>query len=152
MTGRGTRGFTLIELTVTLVILGIAAAVAAPSLAQSLDAMRARSEAAGIATFLRAAREQAVTHNRAYEVTVRSEEGVVELRTGESGPAVPATTRRLATGVRVTAEPGTARVIIFLPQGLSSGARLRVEGPGRRAYLITVEPLTGRVATQRLET
>lgn len=148
MIGQGTRGFTLIELTVTLFLLAVAAAVAAPSLSAGLDTVRARGEAAGIATFLRAAREQAVTHNRAYTARLQSEEGLIELRTGESVTA----TRRLAAGVRVTAEPARARSITFLPQGLSSGASLRVEVSGRRAYLITVDALTGRVATRRLDT
>jgi len=38
----------------------------------------------------------------------------------------------------------------WVPAGLSSGARLRVEMAGR-GYLITVDPLTGRVATRRLD-
>jgi type II secretion system protein H len=148
VTSHRTRGFTLIELAVTLLILALAAAVAAPSLARGVDAVRARTEAAGIATFLRAAHEQAVTQHRPYEVRVRSEEGFIELRSGQSVSA----TRRLSAGVRVTAEPPTPSNIIFLPEGLSSGARLRVEMPGRPAYLITVDPLTGRVATRRLDT
>ena len=142
------RGFTLIELAVTLLVLALAVAVAAPSLATGLDTVRARAETAGIATFLRAAREKAITHNRPYEVLVRTEDGVIELRTGEKVLA----SRRLALGVRVTADPPTSDTITFLPQGLSSGARLLVEGPGRRAYLVTVDALTGRVATRRFET
>jgi type II secretion system protein H len=141
-----TRGFTLIELLVTLFILSLAAAVVAPSVVTGVETLRARTEAAGIATFLRTAREQAVTHNRVYEVRVKSDEGIVELRAGDSVTA----TRRLAAGVRVTADPPAARTITFLPQGLSSGARLRVEMAGR-GYLITVDPLTGRVATRRLD-
>jgi len=139
------RGFTLIELVVTLFILSLAATVVAPSVVTGVETLRARTEAAGIATFLRGAREQAVTHNRAYEVRVKSDEGVIELRVGDSVPA----TRRLATGVRVSADPPAARTITFLPQGLSSGARLRVE-MGSRSYLVTVDPLTGRVTTRRL--
>jgi type II secretion system protein H len=140
------RGFTLIELVVTLFILSLAATVVAPSVVTGVETLRARTEAAGIATFLRGAREQAVTHNRAYEVRVRSDEGVIELRAGDSVPA----TRRLATGVRVIADPPAARIITFLPQGLSTGARLRVEMAGR-SYLVTVDPLTGRVTTRRLD-
>jgi type II secretion system protein H len=142
-----TRGFTLIELVVTLFILSLAATVVAPSVVTGVETLRARTEAAGIATFLRAAREQAVTHNRAYEVRVKSDEGIVELRAGDSVTA----TRRLAAGVRVTADPPPARTITFLPQGLSSGTRLRVEMAGR-GFLITVDPLTGRVTTRRLDT
>ena len=140
------RGFTLIELSVTLLLLALAAAVVAPSVVSGVDTLRARTEAAGIATMLRTAREQAVTHNRPYEVRVRSEDSIVELRAGDAVPA----TRRLAAGVRITADPPSARVITFLPQGSSSGTRLRVELAGR-AWMVTVDPLTGRVATRRAD-
>ena len=146
MIGARTRGFTLIELVVTLFVLSLAASVVAPSVVNGVGTLRARTETAGIATFLRAAREQAVTHNRTYEVRLRSEEGIVELRAGDTVPA----TRRLAPGLRVTADPPGARTITFQPQGLSSGSRLHVEMAGR-GYLITVDPLTGRVATRRAD-
>ena len=141
------RGFTLIELAVTLFVLALAVAVSAPSLARGVDTMRARAETAGIATFLRTARERAITQNRAYEVRVTTEDGVLELWTGETVRAI----RRPAPGVRVTLDPPTSHTVTFLPQGLTSGAQLLVKGPGRRAYLVTVDPLTGRVTTRRLE-
>jgi len=142
------RGFTLLELAVTLFVLALGVAVAAPSLSRGVDTVRARAETAGIATFLRAARERAITHNRPYEVEVKTEDGVIELHAGQRVLA----SRRLALGVRVLADPPTSRTVTFLPQGLSSGARLRVEGPGSRVYLVTVDALTGRVATRRLDT
>ena len=142
------RGFTLIELAVTLFVLALGVAVAAPSLARGLDTVRTRAETAGIATFLRAAREKAITSNRPYEVRVKTEEGVIELRKGETVLA----SRRIALGVRVIADAPTSSAVTFLPQGVSSGARLRVEGPGSRTYLVTVDALTGRVATRRSDT
>jgi len=141
------RGFTLVELVVTLFVLALAVGVAAPSIARGVDTVQTRAEAGGVATFLRGAREKAITHNRTYEVRVRPEESLVELRTGDAVSA----TKRLAAGVRVTAEPPSARTITFLPQGLTSGGRLRVEMPGRQGYLITLDALTGRVSTQRLD-
>jgi len=140
------RGFTLIELAVTLLVLALAAAVAAPSVVSGVETLRARTEAAGIATLLRTAREQAITRHRAYEVRVLSDAGIVELRAGDAVPV----TRKLAAGARVTADPPSASVITFLPQGSSSGTRLRVEVAGR-AYLVIVDPLTGRVATRRAD-
>src|SRR5262245_7584831 len=145
MTGARSRGFTLVELVVPLFVLTLAATVVGPSVVSGVEALKAPTEAAALATFLPGAREKAVTHKRAYEVRVKSEEGIVELRTGNTVPA----TRKLGTGVRVTVDP-PARAITFLPQGLSSGARLRIE-LGRRAYLIVVDPLTGRVATTRVD-
>jgi general secretion pathway protein H len=145
MTAARPRGFTLIEVVVTLFVLTLAATLVGPSVVSGVEALKARTEAAGLATFLRGAREQAVTHKRAYEVRVKSTEGIVEMRTGDTVPAI----RKLGTGVRVTVEP-PARAITFLPQGFSSGARLRVE-LGRRVYLVTVDPLTGRVSTARMD-
>ena len=141
------RGFTLIELAVTLLVLAVAVGVSAPSIARGLDALRTRAEAAGVATFLRAAREQAITHNRSYEVRVIPEDGVIELRTGDAVRS----SRRMATGVHIAADPPSAPVVTFLPRGVTSGGRLRVEMPGRRGYLITLDALTGRVSTRRLE-
>ena len=141
------RGFTLIELAVTLLVMAVAVGVAAPSIARGLDGLRTRAEAAGVATFLRAAREQAITHNRTYEVQVRAEDGVIELWMGDAMRS----TRRMATGVHIAADPPSAPVISFLPHGATSGGRLRVEMPGRRGYVITLDALTGRVSTQRLE-
>jgi len=138
------RGFTLIELAVTLLVLAVAVGVSAPSIARGLDALRTRAEAAGVATFLRAAREQAITHNRSYEVRVIPEEGVIELRTGDAVRS----TRRMASGVHIAADPPS---VTFLPKGVTSGGRLRVEMPGRRGYLIILDALTGRVSTRRLE-
>src|SRR2546427_4963076 len=141
------RGFTLIEVAVTLLVIALAVGVAAPSISRGPDGVPTRAEAAGIATFLRAAREQAITHHRAYEGRVRTDEGLLELRGGDAAPR----TRHLASGVRVTTDPPSRQVISFLPQGITSGGRLRVEIPGRRGYLITLDPLTGRVSTQRLD-
>ena len=96
MTAARPRGFTLIEVVVTLFVLTLAATLVGPSVVSGVEALKARTEAAGLATFLRGAREQAVTHKRAYEVRVKSTEGIVEMRTGDTVPAI----RKLGTGVR----------------------------------------------------
>src|SRR5262249_28994606 len=145
MTEARPRGFTLIELVVTLFVLTLAATVVGPSVVSGMEALKARTEAAGLATFLRGAREQGGTHKQGYEVRGERGEGNVGLREGNTVPA----TRKLGTGVRVTVDP-PARAITFLPQGFSSGARLRLE-LGRRVYLVTVDPLTGRVSTARVD-
>ena len=131
------RGFTLIELAVTLLVISVAVGISAPSIARGPRCTPSR----------RPAREQAITHSRSYEVRVKAEEGVIELRTGDAVRS----TRRMASGVHIAADPPSAPVVTFLPQGVTSGGRLRVEMPGRRGYLITLDALTGRVSTQRLE-
>jgi prepilin-type N-terminal cleavage/methylation domain-containing protein len=148
------RGFTLIEVVVVLFVLAVAMAVGVPAIGRGADGLRVRAEAAGVANFLRTAREQAVTRTRSYEVRVDSEAGVMVLMSmseasgAKDGGTVQAT-RRLAAPVRIEADPPLRRAVTFSPQGLSSGGRFRVEAPGPRVYIVTVDPVTGRVVTRQ---
>jgi prepilin-type N-terminal cleavage/methylation domain-containing protein len=65
---------------------------------------------------------------------------------------------RRAFSARVAVDAGTmsdsrptagAGVVTFLPHGMSSGGRFTVETAGPRTYVITVDALTGRVATRQ---
>jgi prepilin-type N-terminal cleavage/methylation domain-containing protein len=150
------RGFTLIEVVVVLFVLAVAMAVGVPAIGRGADGLRVRAEAAGLANFLRAAREQAVTRNRAYEVRVDPEAGAIVMVSvgGTAGARSGATvlaTRRLAARVRIEADPPLRRTVTFTPQGLSSGGRFRVGLPGPRVYVVTVDPITGRVVTRQAE-
>lgn len=141
-----TRGYTLIELLVALAVLAIAAAVVAPSVGRTLDEVRVRGEVAAFARFLRAAREQAITRQRAYEVVLESDPPALWLRRAGSGDRVGQASRSLGSGLRIAAP---APRVTFWPHGTSSGARFAIHAPGPRRHVITVDPLTGRVATHR---
>jgi general secretion pathway protein H len=153
--GQTRRGFTLVEVVVVLLVLAVALAVGVPAIGHGADGLRSRSEAAGVANFLRAAREQAVTRNRVYEVRVDTEAGVLVLipspADGTGGAGTVQAARHLAAPVRIEAEPPLRRAVTFSPQGLSSGARFRIKAPGPRAYVITVDEITGRVATRPVD-
>jgi len=145
-----TRGYTLIELVVVLLVLAVAAAVAAPAVGRTADRLKARAEAAAVANFLRSAREQAVTRQEPYEVVLDADARALLLR--PAGPRADGrvqAARAVSPRVRIEAEPLSMRRIIFLPQGMSSGGHLRIEMPGSSPYVVTVDRLTGRVATHR---
>jgi len=144
------RGYTLIEVVIVLAVLAVAAAVVAPAVGRTVDGVKARAEVAGVATFLRFAREQAVTRQQPYEVIVDPEIRALWLRRVSPEPVgnVQAS-RHLSALLQIVAEPASARRVVFLAQGSSSGGRVRIVAPGPRVYVITIDALTGRVTTQR---
>ena len=121
----------------------------APAVGRTADDVRVRAELAGLAAFLRTAREQAATRQQTLEVTLDPETRVLLLRrAGREGEAGVQASRVVSSVLRVASDPAMPR-LTFLPHGMSSGARFTIEAPGPRAYVITVDPLTGRVTTQR---
>ena len=139
-----TRGYTLIELVVVLAVLAIAAAVVGPAVGRTVDEVRVRGEVAAFAAFLRAAREQAITRQLAYEVVLDHEPRALRLRRAGSEDGVGQPRRTFSAGLRIAA---AAPRVTFWPHGMSSGGRFAIDAPGPRRYVVTVDALTGRVAT-----
>jgi general secretion pathway protein H len=146
---RRRRGFTLIELAIVLMVLAVSVALVAPSVGRTLDGLRTRAEISGFVGFLRAAREQAVTRGRAQEVRLDPETLTLVL-SADGSPSAGAS-RSFSYLLRIEADPATARTVTFQPQGLSSGGRFHILAPGERHYLVTVDPLTGRVVSRLAE-
>lgn len=141
------RGYTLIETTVVLLVLALAAGIAAPAIGRGLDAIRLRAEVAGVASFLRAAREQAITQRHALEVGIDGDGRTLVLKAGAEDVRAA---RRLSV-LHIEPGPREARTVTFFAYGLSTGGRFRLEAPGPVVYVVTVSPLTGRVSTRRGE-
>lgn len=142
------RGYTLIETVVVLLVLALAAGVAAPSIGRGLDTIRLRAEVAGVASFLRAARERAISQHHALEVGIDGDGRTLVLKAGEEDVRA---VRRLSPLLHIEADPPGARTVTFFAYGLSTGGRFRLEAPGPVVYVVTVSPLTGRVSTRRGE-
>lgn len=128
-------GFTLAEMLVVLVILGLLAVVAPPYVQGAMDRADAQSAADRIAAALAEGRDLAVTRNRLVSVTIR--DSAVSVEGGRW--------RKLPNGVRLT--PPAGGRVIFHPDGSSGGGRA-VVSLQEQAWLVSVEPLTGQV--QRL--
>lgn len=144
---RPRRGFTLVELMVVLVVVGLAVGVAAPALpvpggtgGDALDRVAAR---------LRAARRMAAERGRVVRVRLRrsGEAGTVTSIRAE-GPAAGWRGVRTAgvdlAGIRAAGPPAFR----FGPLGRATGPTLTVMGPERRRTL-RVDPLLGDVEVHR---
>ena len=142
---RRDAGFTLIEVLVVLVILGLAIGLVAargPARSPGLDA---RAAAEQIARALRLARSQAIATNAPTAFTLDTAGRIFQV--GGAPPQALAPT--VALGMTAMAEPtvaGQAR-IVFAPDGGSTGGTIRV-GTGGRTLTVAADWLSGRVTVK----
>jgi general secretion pathway protein H len=139
------RGFTLLELIVTLVVVAVAVGLVAPTIGRSTEALRVRAEVAGFAATFRHAREQAITTRQPFTVAVNPTSHLLTVTTGEDEVRW---TRALSGRVAIAAQTPSALAVRFEPQGTSSGGEFRLTS-GKISYRISVDPVTGRVRNYR---
>ncbi len=141
------RGFTLLELIVTLIVIALATGVAIPTIARSTEGIRVRAEVAGFSAMLRHARERAIVTRRAQTIVIdTATHRVSRLVGGPEGEVRE--TRLLSERLTIEATPPPALTVQFEPQGGSSGADFRLAA-GALVYRVTVDALTGRVRSSR---
>ena len=141
----GARGFTLIEVIVTLLVVAVAVGLIAPTIGRSTEAVRARAEVAGFSATLRHAREQAITTRQQHTVQINLIDRNLTVTAGEDEVRW---TRAFPARLTVRATTPSALMIRFHPQGTSSGSDLRLTS-GAVTYHVTVDAVTGRVRNQR---
>lgn len=139
------RGFTLLELIVTLLVVAVAAGLVAPAIGRSTEAVRARAEVAGFSATLRRARELAITTRQQHTVVV---DPVSRLQTVMTGEDEVQWTHALSARLTIEAATPDGLTVRFEPQGTSSGGEFRVTS-GAVTYRVTVDAVTGRVRNRR---
>jgi prepilin-type N-terminal cleavage/methylation domain-containing protein len=145
---RPPRGFTLLELIVTLFVLLLVAGLSVPVVGRSSDAIKSRAQVAGFSAVLRHARERAITRGESHTVVIDPADRTMTVFAGGADGEVRET-RTLPERFSVEATPPPALTVRFEPQGTSSGATYRVTA-GEVVYRVTVDPITGRVKNTRL--
>jgi prepilin-type N-terminal cleavage/methylation domain-containing protein len=148
MRSRDSRGFTLLELIVTLFVILLTIGIAVPVIGRSSDAIRARADVAGFSAVLRHARERAIASRRSHAVVIDPAARTMTVLAGGADGDVKET-RTLPQRVTVQATPPPALTVRFEPEGTSSGADYRVTA-GDVVYRVTVDPITGRVKNTKL--
>ena len=154
-TRRGDKGFTLVELAVGMVVLGILLSLGAAGWSRYQSSQEHVSAAREIVSVLRNAQMRATAEETTYRVDVDVAARTLTVSRFDGTGYVPRTTSALVgAGLRVD-EAGfldrlgaTSSSAYFYARGTASPGRVVVTRAGRDLEkVITVEGLTGRVST-----
>jgi prepilin-type N-terminal cleavage/methylation domain-containing protein len=151
------KGFSLIELLVVLVLLGLLTALVVPRFFNTLGRLEARSTSKKISAILRYCRSESVNKNRIYLASFDSNSNALSILYASVGDEKPTSERAYTLPREMRVEKVDAgRTLLdvslpsfeFYPNGGSNGGTALVTGGERREYLIQVDFLTGSVKVE----
>lgn len=146
--GKNNRAFTLLELLLVLVLLGVSALIALPAVDKGLKDRKARQAALGLAAVARElsgrARSEGVPQQLVLNLTNNS---YVAARGHEV--QLPSDMKFTAVDGGETPEPQT-RQFLFFPNGSNFGGKIDLAaGESSQAYSVRLHPLTGKIEVLR---
>ena len=146
MSWRARRGFTLIEMTVVMLIIAIGITLAVPLIEGGFDSREVRRAARQIAATMVHCRGEAVSKAAPQELIINPARNTIA--TSDWGRWAELTDRAVIERVEGGADVGDgARQILFYPNGSTSGADVVIASRRDRTnrIRITLDPLIGRV-------
>jgi general secretion pathway protein H len=147
---KSTRGFTLLEMMVVLVIAGLMLALVPPLFSSAVSGTKLKGSARDLAIALRETRSQAIMRNTEQRVLLDLQTS--RYRVGNGKPlALP---KGMAMAVETVTGAGDSsriqHVVRFFPDGSSSGELITLSG-SNLAYHLQLDWLTGNITiTERL--
>ena len=150
MTRQCRRGFTLIEMTVVLLIIAIGMTLAVPLIEGGFDSREVRRAARQIAATMVHCRVEAVSKAEPQGLVINAERNMIS--TSDWGRWAVLTDRAIIEKVDGGSPLGDGAVqVLFYPNGSTSGADVVVASRrdrGRDRLRITLDPLVGTVRVQ----
>jgi type II secretion system protein H len=141
------KGFTLLEVIITLVIITLVLAVSYPSLSNATASLSLRTTGRDILSTFRYAREKAVTEQTAIRVTVDREHQVLQLSDdfGENKRqyALPETVRIQRVTLGGNEVEDSSATIRFLPNGSSDTVEVFLQSRNGAYLKIISDPING---------
>jgi general secretion pathway protein H len=157
MIGARSKGFSLLELIIVLIIISLLTLLVTPRLTRTISHMEVRSVAKKISAVLRFSRNNAINKNKIYQVNFDAESGLVSVQSADEGgdTLTQQNSYPLPKEVRIEkVEAGKTLIesshpaFEFYPNGGTNGGTAVVRGGEGRAYAIQVDFLTGVVKVE----
>jgi general secretion pathway protein H len=151
--GRDCSGFTLVEIVIVLIIMGIAAGLIGLYIGRGSGTFHMRTLAKDIASTLRYARNHAVSEKTTYCFVVDLDEGKYRLYKGGDENAVVVISDTLPDDLDIGFDRAVDEVydIEFFPYGNSSGGMIELSKGSGRGMVVSVDRLSGRVEVSKKE-
>ncbi len=143
-------GFTLVEIIIVLIIIGIASGLAGIYIGRSSGRLELRTFAKEVSSTLRYARNHAVSEKQIYCFVINLDDGIYRLysdKKDEEGDLIPTISNPVPEEIAITLNEDTADFyqIEFFPHGNSSGGVIELTSIDGGALFITINKITGKV-------
>ena len=154
------NGFTLLEMVLVLVLMGLIAGLTLPFVVSTLDRIKLQSEVRQIASALQFARSEAISKKTLFTFNIDINQNQYWLAITKHEEATQP--KQLDETVQIvdyqkgneTITEGTF-MILFYPRGNSSGGTLRFKSlddkKEENIYAVTIDPITGKPNISLLE-
>ena len=137
---RHKSGVTLLELLITVTIIGIIAGVGFPSMAAGLDSIRLQNAAASVSAFFTSALNRVDRREETAALVISPRDSVVEVFTAASGDK-PARSLHMPSGISIEGEE--PRRFLLHPGGTAPAVTVVVRNAKGARRSIRIDPVTG---------
>ncbi len=149
--GTGSAGFSLLELVVVLILLGLASVLVAPSFTGGLSGLQLETSTRDVITLMRHARSEAIAKQQVFRVVVGEENPLSGKYFLTNDFGEPLKERELPKGFQfqVADEFHLPLTVSFYPNGRSSGAAFGIKNKQGKATAVSVDSITGFARLQK---